>query len=367
MRGAILSASVIAVALVLGEYTISSLLNFNTLQVVINLLGKRDAFVAVAVSLVGPDLRLRPALRHRRFAPGAAGAAQTRLPRRSRRMTAPTLAAGGPGSGVAVQFQDMHRWYGSVHALDGLTIDIAPGELVALLGPSGCGKTTALRALGGLDEPDAGRILVDGKDITRRPREQARHGHRVPGVQPVPEHDAPATTWPTGCGCAAWARPSAASARRAMLDLVGLEQAGRPLPVPDVGRPAAAGRARPGARDRAEGAPPRRATLGARRQGAPAAPRGDPADPDRRRNDDAVRHPRPGGGAGAGRSRRRHVGRPARADRRAGRAVRPPADRLRGRVRRAHQSAARHRGRRRRRGTRDTSPAARGIGRDRAR
>jgi putative spermidine/putrescine transport system permease protein len=51
LRGAILSAAVISVAVVLGEFTISSLLNYDTLQVVINLLGKRDAFVAVAVSL----------------------------------------------------------------------------------------------------------------------------------------------------------------------------------------------------------------------------------------------------------------------------------------------------------------------------
>lgn len=51
IRGALLSAALITVALVLGEFTISSLLNFNTLQVVINLLGKRDAGVAVAVSL----------------------------------------------------------------------------------------------------------------------------------------------------------------------------------------------------------------------------------------------------------------------------------------------------------------------------
>ncbi|MGZ4617072.1 MAG: ABC transporter permease [Actinomycetes bacterium] len=51
IRAAIISASVISVALVLGEFTISSLLNFNTLQVVINLLGKRDAAVSVAVSL----------------------------------------------------------------------------------------------------------------------------------------------------------------------------------------------------------------------------------------------------------------------------------------------------------------------------
>jgi putative spermidine/putrescine transport system permease protein len=49
--GAIMSAALISVALVLGEFTISSLLNFETLQVVINLLGKRDASIAVAVSL----------------------------------------------------------------------------------------------------------------------------------------------------------------------------------------------------------------------------------------------------------------------------------------------------------------------------
>ncbi len=85
-------------------------------------------------------------------------------------MTAPSIAtATDQRAGVRVQFQGLHRWYGKVHALDGLTIDIEPGELVALLGPSGCGKTTALRALGGLDEVDDGRILVDGKDITGVP------------------------------------------------------------------------------------------------------------------------------------------------------------------------------------------------------
>ena len=51
IMGAIMSAAIISVALVLGEFTISSLLNFDTLQVVINLLGKRDASIAVAVSL----------------------------------------------------------------------------------------------------------------------------------------------------------------------------------------------------------------------------------------------------------------------------------------------------------------------------
>jgi putative spermidine/putrescine transport system ATP-binding protein len=80
------------------------------------------------------------------------------------------------GHGVAVVFEDMHRWYGPVHALQGLSIDIAPGEMIALLGPSGCGKTTALRALGGLDEVDQGRIVVDGKDMTHVPANKRNMG-----------------------------------------------------------------------------------------------------------------------------------------------------------------------------------------------
>jgi putative spermidine/putrescine transport system ATP-binding protein len=69
-------------------------------------------------------------------------------------------------SGVSVRLDNLHRHYGPVHALDGFTLDIAPGEFVALLGPSGCGKTTALRSLAGLDVPDSGQIVVDGRDIT---------------------------------------------------------------------------------------------------------------------------------------------------------------------------------------------------------
>jgi putative spermidine/putrescine transport system ATP-binding protein len=84
-------------------------------------------------------------------------------------MSSSMAAAPQAGSGVAVQFVGLHRYYGAVHALDGLDLEIAPGELVALLGPSGCGKTTALRALAGLDTPDQGRIVVDGRDITDVP------------------------------------------------------------------------------------------------------------------------------------------------------------------------------------------------------
>jgi putative spermidine/putrescine transport system ATP-binding protein len=88
-------------------------------------------------------------------------------------MSAPRMSAtdrpDGTRQGVAVALHDLRRAYGPVRALDGLTLDIAPGEFVALLGPSGCGKTTALRVLAGLEDPDTGRVEVDGRDITATP------------------------------------------------------------------------------------------------------------------------------------------------------------------------------------------------------
>ncbi len=74
-----------------------------------------------------------------------------------------------PTRGPAVRLTDLHRVYGGVAALDGLTLHIEPGEFVALLGPSGCGKTTALRCLAGLEDPDSGTVEVGGRDLTRVP------------------------------------------------------------------------------------------------------------------------------------------------------------------------------------------------------
>lgn len=69
-------------------------------------------------------------------------------------------------SSAYVQLANISKHFGKVRALDGLSLDIAKGEFVALLGPSGCGKTTALRALAGLQELDSGQLFVDGKDVT---------------------------------------------------------------------------------------------------------------------------------------------------------------------------------------------------------
>ncbi len=70
---------------------------------------------------------------------------------------------------VEVRLEDLRRQYGSVMALDGLSITIGAGELVALLGPSGCGKTTALRLVAGLEDADDGRVVIGGRDVTDLP------------------------------------------------------------------------------------------------------------------------------------------------------------------------------------------------------
>ena len=59
--------------------------------------------------------------------------------------------------------------FGSVRAVDGVSLHLPAGRLVSFLGPSGCGKTTLLRLIAGLDQPDAGRIVLDGADVTGRP------------------------------------------------------------------------------------------------------------------------------------------------------------------------------------------------------
>ena len=75
-----------------------------------------------------------------------------------------------------IQIRDIHKLFGSFQALNRVDLDIASGELIALLGPSGSGKTTLLRVIAGLEFPDHGRILFGDEDIALRPIRERRVG-----------------------------------------------------------------------------------------------------------------------------------------------------------------------------------------------
>lgn len=70
--------------------------------------------------------------------------------------------------------EDVAKSFGSVRAVDGVSIQVARGEFYSLLGPSGCGKTTTLRIIAGFEQPDAGRIVLTGDDITTTPPNQRK-------------------------------------------------------------------------------------------------------------------------------------------------------------------------------------------------
>ena len=74
----------------------------------------------------------------------------------------------------SVSLRGVRKAFGSVLALDGIDLDVDPGEFIALIGPSGCGKSSLLRLIAGLDEPDEGELRIAGADVADVP---ARERH----------------------------------------------------------------------------------------------------------------------------------------------------------------------------------------------
>ncbi|MDO3638857.1 ABC transporter ATP-binding protein [Mycolicibacterium arseniciresistens] len=76
-------------------------------------------------------------------------------------------------TGMNLTLRDLVLSYGGAPVIDGLDLDVRPGEILVLTGPSGCGKSTVLRALAGLLTPDAGEVLADGAPVTTTSRDRA--------------------------------------------------------------------------------------------------------------------------------------------------------------------------------------------------
>jgi putative spermidine/putrescine transport system ATP-binding protein len=141
--------------------------------------------------------------------------------------TGQAATGGEAAGGTTVVLQDLSRSFGPTKALDGLTLEIAPGELIALLGPSGCGKTTALRILAGFETADSGSVTVDGRDISSVPAAKRDMGMVFQSYSLFPNMSALDNV---GFGLRMRKLPSGERKRKAaeLLDMVGLApQAGQ--------------------------------------------------------------------------------------------------------------------------------------------
>ncbi|WP_202913108.1 ABC transporter ATP-binding protein [Acuticoccus sediminis] len=78
---------------------------------------------------------------------------------------------------AALKLEDVHTYYGLVHMLQGVSFEVAKGELLAILGRNGAGKTTTIKSVMGLAPPRQGRVLLDGEEVTGlKPYQVAQKG-----------------------------------------------------------------------------------------------------------------------------------------------------------------------------------------------
>src|SRR5881628_3648943 len=201
---------------------------------------------------------------------------------------------------MRITLRDVSKRFGTSTAVDGLSLEIAPGELVALVGGSGCGKTTTLRLVAGFERPDAGEVRFDDRVVNDVPPARRGVGIVFQSYALFPTMTV-ADNIAFGLRVARWPRARIRDRVAELLALMRLDGLGGRY-ANQLGRPAAA--RGPGARARAAAGDlaARRAALRARRQDPAAAARRDPQAPAGPRHHDALRDARPGGGALARRS-----------------------------------------------------------------
>jgi D-xylose transport system ATP-binding protein len=92
-------------------------------------------------------------------------------------MTDAPNAASAPTRVPLVEMRDIRVAFGGVHAVDGVSVDLYPGEVVALVGGNGAGKSTLMHTLSGAHPADSGQILINGEPVTIHvPRDAQKHG-----------------------------------------------------------------------------------------------------------------------------------------------------------------------------------------------
>ena len=79
------------------------------------------------------------------------------------------MASAAGGNSVVLELEDIHTYYGAIHALKGVSLKVHDGEVVTLIGANGAGKSTTLRSINGVNHPREGRISFQGRDITDAP------------------------------------------------------------------------------------------------------------------------------------------------------------------------------------------------------
>ena len=223
--------------------------------------------------------------------------------------------------------------FGDVVAVDDVSITIPGGEFFSMLGPSGCGKTTTLRMIAGFEAPDAGRIVLQGADVTHVPPPK-RNVNMVFQAYGLFPHMTVGENVAFGPKIKKWSREETRERVAEAIRTVRLDGFEDRRPGQLSRRPAAARRARARAREPSGRAAARRAARRAR----PEAAQGDAARAEgpaaAHRHDVRLRHPRPGRGDDDERPHRRDERRRGRAARDAEGALPAAGERLRRRLHR---------------------------------
>ncbi|WP_425089707.1 ABC transporter ATP-binding protein [Stappia sp.] len=120
--------------------------------------------------------------------------------------------------------------FGSTTALSDVSLDVPEGSLTCFLGPSGCGKTTLLRVIAGLEEADAGQILLGDADLSRTPARDRNFGVVFQSYSLFPNLTA-AQNVAYGLECRRWSKPDTRRRVAEMLDLVHLDDQRDKLPA----------------------------------------------------------------------------------------------------------------------------------------